>query len=134
MEAIKLLVNGKTDSELLETLVACLTDNAEDLIKKLEDAKNYNQITSANLKVLAAIVRTVAARGKSQPATETYKCILEENGASLVVHVAEGDSNALCGVAMVGQQRWKVDAVPDCPRCLALLAGKGDEHEEAHRV
>lgn len=127
MKAIQLLVQGKTDTELLEAIVKCLTDNEDDLIAKLHQQTNYSQDTVANLKVLAAIVHNVAERGKSRPVTGICKCMLETTDTDFVVHVAVDDFDTLCGAGMAGQSRWKIDAVPDCPRCLAMLHGGDDE-------
>lgn len=64
MLVIEMLCNGKTDSELLEAIVAALTDNDTDLIKKLRDSnvKGYSDRNSANVEVVAAIVKAVQTR------------------------------------------------------------------------
>jgi hypothetical protein len=127
MKAVSLLVQGKTDTELLETIVACLIDNEEDLIKKLEDVKNYNQAASANLKVLAAIVRHVDARrgavqGEPMP-NGLQKCLFViDNLDRGTVHIqAAGNENlVLCGEELAGL-KYPIVAVPDCLACLDVL-------------
>lgn len=55
MESINILVSGKTDTELLRALVACITDNDNDMIDAMRKS-NYSEKTKANVEVLAAIV------------------------------------------------------------------------------
>jgi len=65
MQAIDILVSGKTDSELLNALVSCITDNDNDLLSALRANTNYNDKTNANIEVLAAIVNCVQDRMQS---------------------------------------------------------------------
>jgi hypothetical protein len=64
MVTIEMLCKGKTDTELLNALVAALTDNDEDLIAKLRDSniKGYGARNTANVEVIAAIVKAVSSR------------------------------------------------------------------------
>lgn len=66
MQSIITLVSGKTDSELLITLVQCITDNENDLIGALRDNTNYIDKTKANIEVLAAIIYEIKQREKSE--------------------------------------------------------------------
>lgn len=72
MRAVQMLVDGKNDSELLNTVVVCLTDNDEDLIAKLRDATGYDNRQRANVEVLVSIVDAVKRRvmAASAPITE----------------------------------------------------------------
>ena len=62
LKAVEMLTEGKTDTELLETLVTCLTDNDSDIIEKLIDAANYNNRIQANIEVLFAVCTAVQKR------------------------------------------------------------------------
>jgi hypothetical protein len=80
MMAIDLLVAGKTDTELLNTLVAALTDHSNALIQDLRNvvnAKSYDQSSRANIEVLASIVNTVRGRLPTQ-STIGEKSVISE--------------------------------------------------------
>lgn len=59
LNAIDLLVHGKTDSELLSAIVAALADNDQNLIDKMLAATTYDHRTATNVRIVAAIVETV---------------------------------------------------------------------------
>lgn len=81
MQAIDLLCKGKTDTELLATLVAALVDNEDDLVAKLRQQTGYAKTTVANIEVLAAIVEVVKPR--------------LHNASSAAMHGANGDNRAV---------------------------------------
>lgn len=58
MEAINILVSGKTDTELLNALIQCIMDNDNDLLSAIRKTANetYNDKTRANVEVMAAII------------------------------------------------------------------------------
>ena len=67
--AVQMLTDGKNDTELLEAMVMCLTDNDNDLVKKLVDAANYQTRDRANIEVLFAICAVVRDRGSIKEPT-----------------------------------------------------------------
>ncbi len=62
MQSINILVSGKTDTELLEAVVSCITDNEHDMIAALRNNTNYSDKTKANVEVIAAIVSYIQNR------------------------------------------------------------------------
>lgn len=62
LEAIKILVEGKNDTELLETMVRCLTDNEQNLLSELRKSTEYRKRAEANLEVLYGIMCFVRDR------------------------------------------------------------------------
>jgi hypothetical protein len=64
MEAVRILMKDKTDTELLETMVTCLTDEEGQIIKKLQDIY-FNQdglLIPANMAIVASIVGVIKER------------------------------------------------------------------------
>lgn len=62
--AISILVQNKTDSELLDAIVAALTVDDGILIDKLMAATNYDQLSATNVQIVGAIVAVVQERRK----------------------------------------------------------------------
>lgn len=67
MRAVAMLVDGKTDTELLEALALALTTDDDSLLNKLRDGK-YGAAAISNVEVAGTIVHIILARIESRQA------------------------------------------------------------------
>ena len=62
LKAVEILVQEKSDTDLLKAICAALSDNDADLIAKLMSATNYDQRAATNIQIVNSIVSLVNGR------------------------------------------------------------------------
>jgi len=69
-KAIEILLNGKTDSELLESLVLALTNKDDFALKDWAEYSKKSTLDGANIEIVRHICYKILARSHSEGNTE----------------------------------------------------------------